>query len=356
MLFSLHIGEAPSSHIIMEDSHPNSTTIPSDSTSTANPPSPQPDKPTKTPPKATLLQRIRFLLLRNLAQTARSTDRTLVRLSKLLSTPGGTDVLLCTTSYTLTLIHALLSRLLERKLALIATEIAEKADGILLPGETLIASLPAPTSTKIIAQAVGSSKALAEVISDFRIFVRLWGVLGLYTWARGTYQDPLPKDASRKEKVLRALTWAAIASCVGFQVLENGAYLSSKGALTTSSWTGEIGKARENKWWLWSSRFWAAYVGVELLRLGVERYYKVLSSIVTRDDGEKEDKIQREEAWKKDNLENWLWWKDLASNVAYAPMTVHWSMEQGLLSDLGVGVCGMVAGGALLADAWRRTA
>jgi hypothetical protein len=347
----------------MEDAHPNTTTIPSDSTRAANPPSLQPDKtaqPDKTPPtppRSSLLQKLRLLLLRYLTRTVHTTDRTLIRLSKLLSTPSGTDVLLCTTSYTLTLIHALLSRVLERKLADIAIDIAEKADGILLPGETLIASLPAPTSTKLIAQTVGSSKTLAEVISDFRIFVRLWGVLGLYTWARGTYTDPLPKDAGRKEKVLRALTWAAIASCVGFQVLENGAYLSSKGALTTSSWTGEIGKARENRWWLWSSRFWALYVGVELVRLGVETYYKSPpSAILAQDDGEKEDKIRRAEALKEEKLKNWLWWKDLASNVAYAPMTVHWSLEQGLLSDWGVGACGMVAGGALLAEAWRKTA
>jgi hypothetical protein len=340
----------------MEDSHPNTTTIPSDATKTANPPFPQPDKTPPPPSRSSLLQKLRFLLLRYLTRTAHTTDRTLIRLSKLLSTPSGTDVLLCTTSYTLTLIHALLSRVLERKLGLIASDIAEKVDGILLPGETLIASLPAPPSTKLIAQVVGSSKALAEVISDFRIFVRLWGVLGLYTWAKGTYHNPLPQDAGRKEKVLRALTWAAIASCVGFQVLENGAYLSSKGALTTSSWTGEVGKARENRWWLWSSRFWAAYVGVELVRLGVERYHKTSPPIVTQVDGEKEDKIQGEEALKKESLENWLWWKDLASNVAYAPMTVHWSTEQGLLSDWGVGVCGMAAGGALLADAWRKTA
>ncbi|CAG5181372.1 uncharacterized protein ALTATR162_LOCUS9729 [Alternaria atra] len=342
----------------MEDSHPNSTTIPSD---TASHPTPQSDaapKPTPPPSRPTLIQKLRFLLLRYLAKTAGTTDRTLVRLSKLLSTPSGTDVLLCTTSYTLTLIHAVLSRVLERRLASIATEIAEKAEGVLLPGETLIATLPAPTSTKVIAQTVGSSKALASVISDFRIFVRLWGVLGLYTWARDTYQNPLPEDASRKEKILRVLTWTAITSCVGFQILENGAYLSSKGALTTASWTGDVGKAREDAWWLWSSRFWAAYVGVELLRLGVQRYYSSPSSSVSvsQGDGEKEDKIQREERVKAKKLEKWLWWKDLASNLAYAPMTVHWSMEQGLLSDWGVGACGIVAGGANLADAWRRTA
>lgn len=99
------------------------------------------------------------------------------------------------------------------------------------------------------------------------------------------------------------------------------------------------------------------YVGVELARLGVARMWKEdKAGKDTRGDGEKEDKIRLEERTKKEKLENWLWWKDLASNMAYAPMTVHWSLEQGLLSDWGVGACGMVAGGALLADAWRKTA
>jgi hypothetical protein len=334
----------------MEDEHPESTTVPSNPTITAEHSNTQPNKP---PPCPTAAQKLRFLLLKYL----RTTDYNLVRLSKLLSTPSGVDVLLCTTSYTLTLVRALLSRLLERKLANIASAIAEKADGILLPGETLIASLPAPTSTKVIAQVVGSSKALADTIADYRIFVRLWGCVGLYTWARSTYLNRLPADASKKEKTLRRLTWAAIASCVGFQVLENGAYLSSKGALTTASWTGEVGKARENQWWLWSSRFWAVYVGVELTRLAVERFYRdEFAEDGAIGDEEKEDKIRREERLKAKKLKEWLWWKDLASNLAYAPMTVHWSLERGLLSDWGVGACGIVAGGALLMDAWRKTA
>lgn len=315
-----------------------------------------PDKLPKPQTRPTNIQKLRLLLFHYLTKSANSTDRTIIRLAKLLSTPSGTDVLLCTISYTLTLVRTLLSRLLERRLVNIATDIAEKADGILLPGETLIASLPAPTSTKLMAQVVGSSKALADTIADYRIFVRLWGGVGLYTWARGTWLDRLPEGASGKEKTLRGLTWAAIVSCVGFQVLENGAYLSSKGALTTASWTGDVGKAKENQWWLWSSRFWAAYVGVELVRLAVVRLYKEDKVVEGGGDGEKEDKIRIEERLRQEKLENWLWWKDLASNMAYAPMTVHWSLEQGLLSDWGVGVCGMVAGGALLTDAWRRTA
>ncbi|KAF1846988.1 uncharacterized protein K460DRAFT_363103 [Cucurbitaria berberidis CBS 394.84] len=343
----------------MEDSHPATTTIPSDRDILTEPAIPPPDKTPKPPICPTLLQRLRFLLLRYLAKAARSTDSTLLRLSKLLSTPGDTDVLLCTTSYTLTLVHALLSRLLEKKLANVAVDIAEKANGILLPGETLIATLPAPTSTKLLAMTVGSSKAIADTISDYRVFVRMWSMLGLYTWARATYLEPLPADASRKEHVLRGLTWTAIASCVGCQVFENGAYLSSKGALTSARWTGDVGKARENKWWMWSSQLWAAYVGVELVRLGVARYYPSPSQDLTQtppgDDGEKEDKIKIEERISAEKLEKWLWYKDLVSNLAYAPMTLHWSVEEGLLSDWGVGACGMVAGGAQLADAWRRT-
>jgi hypothetical protein len=339
----------------MEDTHPQSTTVPLDPTTTA-PERTEPKEQPHTPRHLSTLQKLRFLLFRYLTTTARSTDRNLLRLSKLLSTPSGVDVLLCTTSYTLTLIRAVLSRILERKLANIATDIATKADGILLPGETLIATLPAPTSTKVIAQVVSSSKALADIIADYRIFVRLWGCVGLYTWARSTYLEPLPENATSKDKTLRKLTWAAIASCVGFQVLENGAYLSSKGVLTTAAWTGDAGKARENTWWLWSSRFWAVYVGVELARLGIKKMGRDSSLGRTISDGEKEDKIINEEKAKEEKLEEWLWWKDLASNLAYAPMTVHWSLEQGLLSDWGVGACGIVAGGALLADAWRRTA
>ncbi len=340
----------------MENQPMNSTTIPDPST-TAQQPTPSPtEKPQTLPKNATRIQQQRFLL-RYLACAGRTTDRTLVRLSKLLSTPNGTDVLLCTTSYTLTLIHALLSRVLERKLANIATDIAEKVDGVLLPGETLVAHFPAPTGTKLLAQIVGSSKGLAATITDYRIFVRLWGCVGLYTWARGTYYDPLPETASKKDKALRKLTWAAIASSIGFQVLENGAYLSSKGVLTSAGWLGEAGKARENKWWIWSSRFWAAYVGVELARLGVIHYYYHEDDVLAEQsgDGEKEDKLRRQERIRARKLESWAWWKDFASNMAYAPMTLHWSSEQGLLSDWGVSACGMMAGGALLTDAWSKT-
>ena len=338
----------------MEDPHPATTTIPSANSDPVAPTS-SPDTPRPPPPRPTLLQKLRYLLALRLRSALTTTDRNLLRLSTLLSTPTGIDVVLCTTSYTLTLVHALGQRLLDKHLAAVATTLASKAADALLPGETLVAALPAPTSTKLLAQTVASSKAIAAVIADYRIFVRLWGLLGLYTWARGTYLAPLPKDAGRKDRLLRGTTWAAIASCVAFQVLENGAYASSKGMLAGAAWAGDAGKRRETAWWVWSSRFWAAYVGCELVRLLVER---ACVEPVTEGvgDGEKEDKLGVERERREAHSKRFTWWKDLVSNVAYAPMTLHWSVEEGLLSDVQVGVCGMVAGGAMLVDAWRKTA
>jgi hypothetical protein len=92
----------------MDEHQPGTTTIPTEPTTTTPPaPSAQPNKP---PPRLTSTQKLRILLYRSLT----TADRNVVRLSKLLSSPSGTDTLLCTTSYTLTLLRALLSRLLER--------------------------------------------------------------------------------------------------------------------------------------------------------------------------------------------------------------------------------------------------
>ncbi|KAJ4299559.1 hypothetical protein N0V90_004805 [Kalmusia sp. IMI 367209] len=338
------------------EARPATTTIPSETSKARPPPTTEPSKP---PPSVKGFS-LRIYLLRYLAIQAHRLDRLLVRLSTIFASPTSTDALLGTISYTLELLSALLSRLLTYRLTKLATTIVEKADDVLLPGETLIATLPTPPSAQLAAQIATSSKALAGVIADYRIFVRLWGLAGLYIWARGAWNTPLRTEEGRKERVLRGVAWAQIASLVAFQVLENGAYLASKGILTSAGWSGEVGKRREVRWWVWSSRFWAGYVALELLRVGVLHYYESRQSSVSKDekelikDGEKEGKLLQQQK----KRENWLWWRDLVSNVAYMPMTLHWSVEEekGFLSDWGVGILGAVAGGSLFVDAWRQTA
>ncbi|OCK93253.1 uncharacterized protein K441DRAFT_662039 [Cenococcum geophilum 1.58] len=333
---------------------PSTTTIPSTEPPPpeTSPPEAEPSSPLpKSPPR---MRALHILPIQRLLTAAKSSDSLLLRLSRLFSTPSGTDSLLCTLSYTLTLLHSLLNHALTARLTSLATSIASKASEALLPGETLITTFPAPPSTQLLAHATTSSKALADLISDYRIFVRLWGLFGIYSWGRRTWTTPLAAGAGRKEKLLRAVTWGQVAACAAYQALENGAYLASKGVLNTAGWSGEVGAKRQARWWVWSCRFWAAHVGLEGVRLGALWYYRRREEDEGKGvgDGEKEEKLSREERRKEDRI----WWCNAVSNMAYAPLTVHWSVEEGVVGDAWVGFLGMVAGAVALREEWRHTA
>ena len=110
-----------------------------------------------------------------------------------------------------------------------------------------------------------------------------------------------------------------------------------------------------------------AHVGLEGVRLGREwmlsHYRKVVAQrrefMNRRDkqaqvDGavattvEKEGKIAERE-------EQARWWREVGVNAAYAPMTVHWSTEEGILGEGSVGALGIVAGYLGIREAWRKT-
>lgn len=130
----------------------------------------------------------------------------------------------------------------------------------------------------------------------------------------------------------RRIAWAQVLVNLGYQYLENGAYLSSKGVM---SWTTK----KQNSAWLWSSRFWAMHVVLDLGRLGYELNGQ-------RKDGEHVDVKAVKETWVRQTT----------TNLAYLPLTLHWSVDGGLLHDFAVGVFGSVAGLTKLRDLWRRTA
>lgn len=50
------------------------------------------------------------------------------------------------------------------------------------------------------------------------------------------------------------------------------------------------------------------------------------------------------------------WTRDLVKNSAYAPLTLHWSLESGAISQFWVGVCGSIAGLTSLRVLWKETA
>ncbi len=64
------------------------------------------------------------------------------------------------------------------------------------------------------------------------------------------------------------------------------------------------------------------------------------------------DKVEDEglkERWGK-------WYKELVVNVAYAPMTVHYSLENGMLGEGAIGALGAVVGTLSIGQAWKETA
>ena len=296
---------------------------------------------------------------------AKRTDSLLTHLSRVLSTPSGTDTALCTLCYTLTLLHSQLTRLLGRQYEQLALALASKALVSLLPGETVLASIEPPKTS--LSETCASVKALADVIAEFRIFVRLWGLLAIYQWARETYLKP-PRDAA-----VKTLVWAQIGANALFQLLENGAYLASKGVLSSEAWA----KGREGKWWIWSNRFWMAHILLELLRLLRVRQMQFNEDFGAQSDnvsaqGDDETTVRSEVSVKSlaglqypdpmvsvlsEDLEK-KWHRDFYANAAWFPLALHWSMaeEDSPVSETWIGVCGTIAGGIGLKELWKATA
>jgi len=181
------------------------------------------------------------------------------------------------------------------------------------------------TSSPSIKSVETRLRNLTSLISDIRIFMRLWGLLGIAEWGVQTYEQP-PRDYS-----LRQIAYAQVLVNVFYQILENLAYLSQHKVL-------RFGNKAQNKMWAWSCRFWAAHVALDFCKLW--RIRQLRSRVKGTTDSEERE-----------------WWRIFTTNLCYAPLTLHWSMENGgALSDFIVGLLGTTAGVLSLQHAWRSTA
>jgi len=150
-----------------------------------------------------------------------------------------------------------------------------------------------------------------------------------------------------KDRTLVRIALAQVGVNILYQVLENVAYLGQHGIIRRS----ERQQARD---WVWSSRFWAAHVLLEFVRLWRVRV------LWDRRDAEGEAKEEGEEKEKEAKVkrkeEVSAWWREFLINACYAPMTIHWSVESGTLSDEWVGILGAIAGAIGLREMWKKSA
>ncbi|OIW33579.1 hypothetical protein CONLIGDRAFT_628489 [Coniochaeta ligniaria NRRL 30616] len=300
---------------------PQSSPVPSSST-----PSSSPKKKPSIP--------LRTLL----SLTPKNLDAFLAHLNRCLSTPSGIDTVLLFVCYTSRLSSSLLAALATRALHRSASDwialvSASRTTVVAITDSSKLPSTAAAAASLLLADRL---KNLSSLLSEARTILRLWGLLGMYFWAKRLLTQTFSAQ-SKTEKADGApqpttldtvISYSQLATCIVFQALENGAYLSSKGVMGWSP-------AKQGWAMKWSARLWGLYVGVELGKLAAQR----VGGVATKD-------VKAAAAWKS----------AFVRNLAWAPLTVHWGSDKGVVSDWMVGALASVPGVIQMAELWRETA
>lgn len=292
------------------------------------------------------------------ASRMRSTiDTLLVRLTRLLQSVSSSDKLLSTLYYTLLFLRPQLTRLRHfithkdtlttiRRSGFIPQKPSDSAIA-LLPSETVLTILEQQTNGSVgsrVKSLEGSVSALTETIGDYRLFTRLWGLLAIYAWAKETYARPA------KDDVVRRLVWGQIAASTLFQVLENVAYLASKGVVK-----GRFAYPRaQAQLWAWSCRFWTAHLALEAARL-LRTWQITHGDALNISTPSKEAEQSHDGHAKRHQDELSTWRKAWYVNAAFLPVALHYSVQSGVVSDEKLGFFGLVASVVGLRQLWQQT-
>ncbi|KAL1921779.1 uncharacterized protein VTP21DRAFT_10421 [Calcarisporiella thermophila] len=182
---------------------------------------------------------------------------------------------------------------------------------------------------------------LAGPIADFRILLRYYGLLPMIQ-----YMNQLEHSTPPSALHLELERWANLFN-VCYYPLEHLYWLGSHGVIPMKeNTTNRIG--------IWSCRFWAAAVILELARLWEQYRLWLLRKRAVLKRFENEEEVANEmkslETEKKQMLLNTV------INASYLPLTAHWSIESGLISDVWVGIFGTVASVCQLYTAWKASA
>ncbi|KAH3907885.1 hypothetical protein HBH56_182300 [Parastagonospora nodorum] len=288
----------------------------------------------------------RDLKPRNILDGLKNVDRTILRLNKLLASPGGLSAFLSTFNYSLYILAYLQSKSLT--LSALATRILAlvrpACDDTKIPATTLINNAGIPPVA-----------ALAVLISKARTTLRLFGLFPLYAWLRTLLAGPKPGA----DVVLHRIALLQATSYATYQALENICLLADSGVISPS-FIARINQANPKtaRLYLWAYRAWLGGVSCDFLRLGREWQLEAKRRATRRQmvaDGRAIAEYQDEEDKKFDGR----WWTDAMIASAWLPMALHFSSATGGLPgwNLGwMGVCGLVAGGTRAKALWRSTA
>ncbi|KAF8627043.1 hypothetical protein AX17_006384 [Amanita inopinata Kibby_2008] len=210
----------------------------------------------------------------------------------------------------------------------------------------------APTS----GAAEGYAK-LSNIIGDSRTLWRIWGLLPIVQWLISLERNPQP--TRRLLTIERLQGWSMLA----YYPLEHLYYLCSHGVIPSvilsplsffsNSNLKKYIRLDANKLALWSTRFWALYIILHFAHLREDK--KLLEARQRSLRKGKGTGLTVEE--KQELKQKWdIYWSEVVTNVAYFPLTLHWSMEKGLFkNELWVNILAFIAGVASFRSGWKAT-
>lgn len=279
------------------------------------------------------------------ARLASKSDAFLSQLHRAASTRSGADVILLFLTYGSRLTGNLLEtgsraalQSSANKLVALALQLPPQA-AVTFTSENLIGASPI---LGVALNLAARLKNASVVLSEIRTFGRLWGLLGLYFAAKrlvlkltSKKTEEKSEDAKAENRFDNLVAIAQITSLISFQATENIAFLSSKGILGFSPQTqGKLAK--------WSVKSWALYIGMELGRLLIERQRRVSAAggkLTAKD-------VEWSENWKT----------DFFRNLAWSPITVHYSVATGFLSDLAISALAFHPAQSQMRELWAANA
>lgn len=257
-----------------------------------------------------------------------TTDSTIVRLNKLLKTPGGLASFLSTTNYALYI------------LAHLHTTAPTRAQLLIKLNSFLGRALPKIPPNAVAPTAPGSPLLpLALTLGDLRTTLRLTGLIPLYVLLKSLIKSNEPDSISY------AIKLAQCASYITFQGLENVYHLTNKTVINANWTNARFARLGGNTMLMtWSCRAWLAGITCDFLRL-------LREAQLARQSGSY-DKLNAEEKRAADKK----WWSEFFVATSWYPMAIHYSVDGGIGLNLGmVGACGFLANLGNFLKAWEGT-
>ncbi|KAH9015949.1 hypothetical protein EDB83DRAFT_2439408 [Lactarius deliciosus] len=189
---------------------------------------------------------------------------------------------------------------------------------------------------------------LASTIGSARSLWGLWGMLPTIQWLIALERAPPPTRRLLIIECTQGWSMLAFSPLQQLSFLRTNDLVPSAFHLPTPSGKPRRVAIHDGAVSLWSTRLWMVYVVLQLAHLREDR------ALLAKRQRALEKLSAREKLQPQERAELA---RQLAVNLSYLPMTIHWSLEKGLFrNDIWVSLLGFAAAIASFCSGWKATA